>query len=108
VLAQEATGANERIDDFQAETDLHALGYQITGRSRNKRWAVLTQEAIPQLGLQDVAYTIAMLVRLRKAQRNGRERFSHAIAEWEYDLSRLKDTYYTAAAYRFPWPTTEP
>jgi len=103
-----ASGVNEREDEFNSETRLHALGYQITGMTRAARWDVLTRTALPELGLQEVANTIAMLVRLRKAQRNGQERYWRAIAEWEHDLSRLKHEYWIPLATRFVWPTTEP
>ena len=108
--AEEADGtdSDDQIEEFQAETLLHALGYQITGKSRATRWAVLTETAIPRLGLQIVVETIAMHIRLRKAQRDGRWHYRHAIAEWEYDLSRLKTDYWSKLGYRFSWPSSEP
>jgi hypothetical protein len=108
VDAPEGAGLNEREDEFANETDLHRLGYQITGMTRSRRWEVLSRTAVPRLGLQEVAETIAMLVRTRKAQAGGRDRYRNAIEEWEHDLSRLKEEYWTREAYRFPWPSTEP
>lgn len=93
---------------MQAETRLHQLGYQITGRSRSQRWRVLSTTAIPELGLETVANTIAWHCRTRKRQKGGRKTYSHAIAEWEYDLARLKREIYRSDRHRFPWPKSEP
>jgi hypothetical protein len=93
------------IDDkslLNEESDLKKLGYQITGKSREKRWKVL-EIAVKQIGLRKVAYTIAQHVKLRKGQKNGTRKFSYAIGEWEYDLSKLKSQYYKS---NFTWPTT--
>ena len=48
-----------------------------------------------------------MLVRLRKAQHDGRWRYRRAIAAWEHDLERLKVEYWWKLAFRFPWPSAE-
>ncbi|OLS33743.1 bZIP transcription factor [Bacillus sp. MRMR6] len=82
-------------------SELKKLGYQITGLTRVKRWTIL-QKAVPSLGLKKVAYIIAYNVRLRKGQKNGTTKFSYAIAEWEYDLDKLKKTYYKKD---FTWPS---
>lgn len=103
--AVETTGASDRDTEFRSRTRLNELGYQITGLARSDRWGVLTARAVPNLGLELTATTIAQFVRLRKAQRDGRTRYRHAIVEWEYDLSRLKDEYYRGG---FIWPSTEP
>ena len=71
---------------------------------RNQRWDILTGKAVPQLGLKSVAYTIAYLIRGRKAMKNGMNRNQYAITEWEYDLQRLKDKYYKK---EFKWPSTK-
>ena len=65
------------------------MGYQITKMTRAKRWDIL-QKAVPAIGLRKVAYTIAGNVKLRKGQRNGKQKFIHAITEWEHDLAELK------------------
>ncbi|MBU8919080.1 hypothetical protein BGM25_23830 [Bacillus sp. FJAT-29953] len=82
-------------------SELKKLGYQITGLTRVKRWAIL-EKAVPTIGLKKVAYTIAYNVRLRKGQKNGPTKFSYAIGEWEYDLDKLKKTYYKKD---FTWPS---
>jgi hypothetical protein len=100
------TGVSEA--EFQSETPLHRLGYQITGRSRSKRWEILKSKAVPELGLQEVAETIARHCRVRKRQVGGREKYANAIAEWEYDLARLKRKFYPNYRPRFVWPRSEP
>lgn len=82
-------------------SELKKQGYQITGLTRTQRWAIL-QKAVPVLGLKKVAYTIVYNVRLRKGQKNGPTKFSYAIGEWEYDLYKLKKTYYKK---EFTWPS---
>lgn len=81
---------------------LMVMGYKITGLTRQKRWEIL-QRAVPKLGLKKVAYTIASHIKLRKGQKNGRNKFSYSISEWEYDLSKLKSVYYKKD---FNWPQT--
>ncbi|MCH6264542.1 MULTISPECIES: hypothetical protein [Neobacillus] len=86
---------------FKDESELKKLGYQITGSTREKRWKIL-ETAVNQLGLKKVAYTIAQNVKLRKGQKDGETKFRYAIGEWEYDLNKLKQTYYR---HDFSWPT---
>jgi hypothetical protein len=93
---------------LDGESPLRRLGYQISGLDRDERWRILANDAVPRLGLHDVAFYISGFVVLRKLQPGGRERFAHAITEWEYDLDRLKRTYYGRSDGRFPWPRTEP
>jgi hypothetical protein len=74
--------------------------------NRRQRWEVLTRKALPQLGLREVAETIAGHCRARKRQRGGTEKFANAITEWEYDLARLKAEFYVGQPRRFVWPRT--
>lgn len=90
--------------DWRAETPLHGLGYRITKRTRHQRWQVLVNRAVPQLGLPEVAYTIAQNCRVRKLQQDGEEKYAHAIEEWEYDLARLRKEFYDGSFY---WPSTD-
>jgi hypothetical protein len=106
--AEESKGRGQSEIDYQMETRLHQLGYRITGRSRSQRWRVLISTALPELGLEVVANTIAFHCRTRKRQKGGRQKYSHAIAEWEYDLARLKREIYRSDRHRFPWPKSEP
>lgn len=78
------------------------MGYQITNTSREVRWSVL-QRAVPTMGLKKVAYNIASHIKLRKGQKNGNEKFSYAVREWEHDLIKLKSQYYKKD---FTWPST--
>ncbi|MDR6999694.1 hypothetical protein [Neobacillus niacini] len=78
------------------------MGYQITNSTRDLRWKVL-QRAVPAIGLRKVAYTIAGNVKLLKGQKNGKEKFSYAIREWDHDLQKLKKQYYKKD---FTWPST--
>ncbi len=87
---------------------MYRLGYRITGRSRSKRWKILKTRAVPELGLREVAETIARHCRVRKRQIGGREKYANAIAEWEHDLDRLKRELYTGQRARFVWPRSEP
>ena len=102
--APEAARAGVSETEYQLETQLFRLGYRITGRSRAKRWEILTTMAVPELGLQEVAETIARHCRARKRQRRGSVRYAHAIAEWEHDLDRLKREFYRGQRARFAWP----
>ena len=113
------TSANEsdgtRIGDveFAEESDLRRLGYSIrtergSPTTRTDRWRVLERAVrSDQIGLQPTAEHIANLVRLRKTQPGGSERYHYAIQEWEYDLARLKRTYFSTRNYTFSWPSTE-
>lgn len=90
---------------LKEQTDLHKLGYRITGISRAKRWRVLTEVAMPKLGLKTVASTIANHCRMRRAQSGGEDRYAYAIAEWEHDLLRLKREFYDHGSHAFTWPS---
>jgi hypothetical protein len=104
--APESDGSTESEGEFSSETDLHRHGYKISGMSRPERWHVLSTLAVPRLGLEEVARTIANHIRLRKAQVGGAETYSHAIGEWEHDLAKLRSTYYRGSGASFYWPST--
>ncbi|KRE50666.1 hypothetical protein [Paenibacillus sp. Soil724D2] len=99
--ANESDRQSDREGNFREETDLHRLGYRITGLSRMQRWDVLVRKVIPKIALKEIVYTIARNVRLRKSQVGGKTKFAYAIAEWEHDLKRLKQEYYKSS---FTWP----
>jgi hypothetical protein len=103
--APESDGTGDSGGEFQSETALRRLGYQITGLSRARRWQVLNV-AVPSLGLEEVVGTIASNLRLRKAQVGGRDKYANAIGEWEFDLARLRSTYYNGSRANFRWPST--
>lgn len=81
---------------------LKLMGYQITGTTKESRWAVL-EKAVPILGLKRVAYIIAYNIKLRKGQKDGSTKFHNSISKWEYDLAKLKKEYYKN---EFVWPVT--
>lgn len=105
--AQESSGTGQSETEYQAETRLYQLGYKITGRSRSERWRILKDRALPELGLEEVAGTIASHARARKRQRQGRTKYAHAISEWEHDLDRLRRELYSTNRSRFAWPRSE-
>lgn len=106
--ASESAGGSDVTDSFRDQTPLFQLGYRRPADTDpDERWAIL-EHAVIQLGLQEVAVTIAQNVRLRKAQRDGRERYHRAIAAWEADLADLKRDYYDGRRQDFRWPEVEP
>ncbi|OLO26784.1 hypothetical protein BTR23_22125 [Alkalihalophilus pseudofirmus] len=90
--------------ELNSKSELRKLGYQITGLTRVKRWEILENKAVPELGLKKVAYTIAYFVRGRKSMKNGEIKNRNSITEWEYDLNRLKEKFYN---HDFSWPSTK-
>ena len=92
--------------ELRERSRLKELGYD-TGKSRTVRWRVLTDKAIPELGLPKVAGMIAWFCRLKKRQRGGKQKFARAIGEWEHDLTRLEREIYPKHP-RFNWPRSEP
>lgn len=97
--------SDELEDVLRDRSRLNVVGYQISGMTRARRWQVLTEKAVPELGLQYVAEFIAMLIRMRRAQPNGARRYRRAIAEWKNDLAQLKRTYYDRGRRGFAWPS---
>lgn len=85
---------------FSEQSELNKLGYRISSVSREDRWEVL-RKAIPILGLKKVVNIISANIRLRKRQKNGEDKYRHAITEWEYDLNQLKEKYFFD---EFKWP----
>jgi hypothetical protein len=105
--APESTGTTDSEGDFASETPLHRLGYNVSEpTSKSARWLILSQVAVPTLGLETVAQTIANHIRLRKTHVGGAEKYRRAIGEWEHDLATLKSTYYQSLGANFYWPST--
>ena len=105
--APESDGTGGSGGEFQPETPLRKLGYQITGSTRTGRWLILSATAVPRLGLEDVVRTIAGHIRRSKSQVGGEEKYRSAIGEWEHDLSRLRLTYFRGATGNFRWPSID-
>ncbi|MBT2661657.1 hypothetical protein [Bacillus sp. ISL-45] len=93
VIQFEEQNTNTHEGRFSDESDLHKLGYKITGLSRYKRWDILKNKAIPQLGLDRTVNIISGLIETRKLQEDGDIKFANAINEWNHDLSMLADYY---------------
>ena len=105
--APESLGTTDSEGDFNSETPLHKLGYNVSEpTSKSARWLILSQVAVPTLGLEAVAQTIANHIRLRKTHVGGEEKYRRAIGEWEHDLATLKSTYYQSLGANFYWPST--
>jgi hypothetical protein len=105
--ATESTGTTDSEGDFNSETPFHKLGYNVSEpTSKSARWLILSQVAVPTLGLEEVVQTIANHIRLRKTQVGGAEKYRRAIGEWEHDLARLKSTYYQGSNANSHWPST--
>lgn len=82
------------------QSDLRALGYQVSTLSKEERWPIL-QKAVAELGLYKVAYTIASHIRRNKGTKERAQKYHRAISEWTYDLDKLKKHYYHKT---FTWP----
>jgi len=104
---EETKGGNDGEFALQARSRLNELGYN-TKERRPVRWPILTDRAVPELGLPKVASMIAWFCRSRKQQRDGRRKFARAIGEWEHDLDRLEREVYPNHRPRFAWPRSEP
>ena len=105
--AEETKGAGDSELELKPESRLRQLGYD-TNQSRSARWRILTEKAVPEIGLPKVASLIAWFCRSRKQQRGGGQKFARAIGEWEHDLTRLKREVYPAYRPTFKWPRSEP
>ncbi len=106
--AAESCGIGVSEAEYQPATQPYEAGYEITGLPRSDRLRILKDKAVPALGLEEVAGIIASHCKRCKRQRDGRERYAYAIAEWEYDLNRLKRELYDSGPSRFYWPRSEP
>lgn len=80
----------EQLVPFEAslrnQSKLGALGYNLR-LSRDERWTILKDKAIPRYGRHQVRNHISWLVRLKRNDRH--QDYSDAIFEWEHDLKRL-------------------
>lgn len=105
--AEETRGGSDSEYDLRDRSKLKELGYDTT-KPPSVRWRILTDKAVPELGLPKVAGLIAWFCRSRKQQRGGRQKFARAIGEWEHDLERLKREVYPMWRPHFNWPQSEP
>lgn len=72
--------------NLNAESEIKKMGYS-TSLTREERWNILKNKAIPRLGKYKVMGHISFLIKMNK----GREIMSNAVNEWTYDLERLRN-----------------
>lgn len=70
--------------NLNTESDIKKLGYS-TALSREERWKILKNKAIPKLGKNKVIGHIKFLIKMNKS----RKVMENAVNEWVYDLDRL-------------------
>lgn len=88
----ENTNAQSSIIGYPEKSFLGEKGYT-TKLSRKKRWEILQEEILTEYPPQTVINKLADFIRRFKAQRNGSKRYAAAIAEWEYDIERVREAY---------------
>lgn len=67
------------------ESEIKKMGYS-TSLTREERWNILKNKAVPKLGKAKVIGHISFLVKMNK----GRKIMANAVNEWIYDLERLE------------------
>lgn len=70
--------------NLNAESEIKKMGYS-TSLTREERWNILKNRAIPKLGKTKVIGHISFLIKMNK----GRSVMFNAVNEWMYDLDRL-------------------
>lgn len=88
---------------FDDESKLMKLGYQITDMTDEERWEVLSERAVPVLGLRETAAIIRALALNKIRQRNGEEKFSYCLRCYQHDLERLRKEFYENGNYGWNW-----
>lgn len=66
------------------KSELGSLGYS-TSLSREMRWNILKNRAIPKLGVEKTKYIIKFFIKFNGKAKNKQ----NALVEWQYDLNRL-------------------
>lgn len=66
------------------ESEIKKMGYS-TSLTREERWNILKNKAVPKLGKAKVIGHIRFLIKMNKS----RSVMFNAVSEWEYDLERL-------------------
>lgn len=77
-------------NNLNDQSALRKLGYS-TSITREERWQILVNKAIPILGIYKTKSFIKWLINIKQADTTKDN--SRAIGEWEYDLSRLNQKY---------------
>jgi hypothetical protein len=78
--------------ELAEKSDLRKLGYH-TNISNYERRKILTEKAVPHLGLQTVINKLSGFIYYRKRQKGGAKKYERAISIWESDIEFLKKTY---------------
>ena len=69
---------------------LKELGYDTT-KNDKERWDILINKAIPKYGVKKVTRFIAYLIKGKVSQKNGADKYSHAISIWKRDLYKIRN-----------------
>lgn len=75
------------VSNLNEKSHIKQLGYT-TKLSKNERWNILRNKAIPKLGIHKVCSHIEFLIRLNK---NKGKNFDNALKIWKEDLEMLKN-----------------
>ena len=83
---------NNNIKEYNLndQSELSKLGYS-SRLSRSQRWRILTDNAIPKIGLARTRNYLEWFIRIKSADTN--RDYSHAISEWIYDLNQINKYY---------------
>lgn len=76
------------VDSFEGESDLHALGYNLSDLNPEQRQQLLVFCALPMLGPERVLKSLCDIL-WRKVRRNKMEKidkYHNAIEQWSHDL----------------------
>lgn len=76
--------SSDFLGNLNQESPLKRLGYS-TKKSKEERWRILQQEAVPRLGRDTVIGYLKMFIRMH----DGRTQMAVAVSTWKYDLQRL-------------------
>ena len=89
---QENNIATPKIYNLPRTSFLSQRGYRLS-RNREQRWKILTNEILVDHPPQQVINKITGFIKRYKSQRRGSIKYANAIAEWEYDIQRIKKYY---------------
>lgn len=100
----------KRVKALEKKKDaLSGYGYSIwlsdnSERTDEERYHALTNRALPELGLEEVASRLFSLIKWR--ENSPLDKYKNAVKKWTMDLNKLKRDYYdkNASAYNFSWP----
>lgn len=78
---------------FNEESQLHALGYNISDLNSEERWDILVNVAIPILGVTSVVKTIISLASLRCRKIESAKKYIYSLTEWYNDIENIFKEY---------------